>query len=62
MTEISDDSSVVEPIFEELRINIPLNICRDIKFRKQALKSLVDGYEAMKEEISEALKKDLGQN
>lgn len=60
--EIPDDPSVVEPIFLRLRNNFFNGGTRPIAARKAALKSLIDGYIALKEEIAQAIEKDLGTN
>lgn len=45
---IQDDPSVIQPIFDQLKQNINLNIVQDLKHREQTLKRLMEGYEALK--------------
>jgi len=49
MKNISDDASVVQPIFETLKKNFQTGATRPVKFRKQALQRLLDGYIAMQD-------------
>ena len=42
--DISDDPAVVQPIFNELRKNLALNIAQNIEHREKALKRLIEGY------------------
>jgi hypothetical protein len=60
--DIADDPSVVRPIFDELKRNFYDGCTRPVKFRKQALSRLLEGYIALEEEITAALKLDLGLN
>lgn len=60
--DIPDNAEVVQPIFEELRKNFYSGATRSTKFRKQAIQRLHDGYVALQDEISAALKEDLGLN
>jgi hypothetical protein len=39
--DISDDPSIVQPIFSELRKNLTLNIAQNIEHREKALKKLI---------------------
>ena len=45
MTEIADDPSVVQPIFEELKKNFKTGVTRSASFRKSAINDLIRGYE-----------------
>lgn len=45
-----------------MKENVSLGIAKDLKWRKQALQALINGYESMKEELSAAIKQDLGHN
>ena len=49
MASISDDASVIGPIFDELKKNFKTNQTKNIAFRKAALKNLLRGYKEMKE-------------
>jgi hypothetical protein len=49
--DISDDPAVVQPIFDELKNNIRLNIAQSLNQREKALKKLLEGYEALKPEF-----------
>ena len=60
--DISDDPAVVQPIFNELRKNLTLNIAQSIEHREKALKRLIEGYEALKPDFEAALQADLGYN
>jgi hypothetical protein len=60
--DISDNPAVVQPVFDELRNNLSLNIVQSLDQREKALKRLVEGYEALKPEFDAALKADLGYN
>jgi aldehyde dehydrogenase (NAD+) len=58
--EIPDDPSVVQPIFDNLKRNFFTGKTKPLQARKAAVKSLIDGYKALKEEFDVALEKDLG--
>lgn len=45
---IPDDPAVVEPIFRELKNNFKSAGTRPAAARKQALKKLLEGFDAMK--------------
>ena len=60
--EIPDDPSVVEPIFKQLKKNFASGRTRSFAARKAALRNMIDGYIALKEEFNEAIEKDLGTN
>lgn len=60
--EVPDDPEVVGPIFERLRANFYKGTTRAVSFRKTALSRMRDGYIALKEEIAQAVEKDLGTN
>ncbi len=45
MANIPDDTSVIEPIFNELRKNFKTHQTKDLAFRKAALKNLMTGYQ-----------------
>jgi aldehyde dehydrogenase (NAD+) len=62
MSEISDDPSIIQPIFDELKNNFKSQQTKDISFRKDALKNLLRGYNEMREDFDLALKEDLGSN
>lgn len=59
---ISDDPSVVGPIFQELKQNLKSRETYSIEYRKKTLLKLMEGYEKLKPEFDEAIKKDLGMN
>ena len=60
--EIPDNPAVVEPVFRQLKKNFYTGKTRPIAARKAALRNLIDGYIALKEEINEATEKDIGNN
>lgn len=60
--EIPDDPTVVEPVFLKLRNNFFTGGTRPVSARKAALRGLIDGYTALKDEIAQAIEKDLGTN
>lgn len=60
--EIPDDPSVVEPIFRQLKKGFASGKTRPLAARKAALRNMIDGYIALKEEFNEAVEKDLGTN
>lgn len=60
--EVPDDPAVIDPIFQRLRKNFYKGTTRSVSFRKAALKNLIDGYIALKEEVAAASEKDLGTN
>jgi hypothetical protein len=57
---IQDDPSKVSAIYQDLRANLALDIVQSLDHREKALKRLIEGYEAYKPQIDEALKYDLG--
>lgn len=57
---VPDDKTVVEPILNTLKDNFKTHITKEIQFRKQQLRRLIEGHRQLKSEINEALKKDLG--
>lgn len=44
MTQISDDPSIIQPIFNQLKANFRTNKTKILEFRKEALKNLLRGY------------------
>jgi len=48
MAHIPDDSSIIEPIFNELKKNFKGQQTKNLSFRKAALKNLLRGYEEMR--------------
>jgi len=47
MTNISDDTSQLAPIFNELKQNFLLDVTSDLAFREKELEKLISGYTAM---------------
>ena len=60
LEEIPDDPSTLQKQLDEMKKNFQTHQTKDIAFRKRALKSLLEGYNSMQEEIEAAVKKDLG--
>jgi hypothetical protein len=60
--DIPDEPSAVEPIFQQLKKNFFTGKTRPLAARKAALRNMIDGYIALKEEFNEAITKDLGTN
>lgn len=60
MQEIADDASFVPGLLQEMRRNFFTHVTKDVAFRKEQIKRLIQGHEEMKGELDEALKKDLG--
>ncbi len=62
MANITDDASVIQPIFDQLRKNFKSQQTKSIQFRKSAIKNLLRGYVQMRQEFDQALNKALGYN
>ena len=58
--DIPDNPAVVEPVFKQLKKSFASGKTRPFAARKAALRSMIDGYIALKEEFNEAIEKDLG--
>lgn len=55
-----DDPSNLDQMLVDLKKSFRTNVTRDIQHRIQALKNLSRGFEEMKDELCEAIEKDLG--
>ncbi|KAL4426290.1 hypothetical protein ABPG74_018707 [Tetrahymena malaccensis] len=57
--QIQDDSSVIEPTFQELRQTFLSQKTKSLAYRKQQLRNLLRGLTEMEQEFHKALEKDL---
>ena len=59
---VSDDHSSIEGAFQEMKENIRDGQTKDVKFRKVALKKIIQAIDEFQKDFDEANKKDLGIN